>query len=144
MPKCPVFTCTSGYKAHQSDVPIQWFSFPKSPLLLEKWVFRINRQDFTLPKNAQICSRHFNEDEDFLPEAENLDYRGKPRKKRQLKPNAIPSLHMGSHIREGNKLNLLFAKFQLLFFISNTVHIANFRGCCLIFQEKFKPSFLFS
>ena len=41
-------------------------------------------------------------DDDVIP-AGTPGYRNKPLKKSQLKPGAIPSLHMGTHISEGNK-----------------------------------------
>ena len=57
------------------------------------FVFRILHRP--LNKNDFVCSRHF-EEEDYIPDEENLDSRGRQRSKRRLKPDAFPKLHLDS------------------------------------------------
>ena len=65
------------------------FFFKKNSI----FVFRILHRP--LNKNDFVCSRHF-EEEDYIPDEENLDSRGRQRSKRRLKPNAFPKLHLDS------------------------------------------------
>ena len=48
-------------------------------------------------KDSTICSLHF-KDEDFVPEEKNVDSRGRKHKRKNLKPNVVPSLLMGYDI----------------------------------------------
>ena len=69
----------------------------KSESQRRKWIFRIKRKDFVPTGNSQICSLHF-KDEDFVPEEKNVDSRGRKHKRKNLKPNVVPSLLMGYDI----------------------------------------------
>jgi len=102
MPKCCVINCKSGYDAHCTPKEIQWFHFPKTKALLEKWEFKVHRANFKITKHTQICSRHFLK-EDFVPDEENVDKFKRKYKKRHLKVNAVPSVDMcTSHLQESH------------------------------------------
>ena len=70
MPKCCVVGWTSGYAAHPSDTPVQWFLFPKEESMRRKWILRVNRVNFDCTDTTQICSLHFTRGEylSLLPE----------------------------------------------------------------------------
>ena len=92
MPTCCVYKCENG---SSSDNACQSFPLPPetSPNLRREWLDRINRKDFTPTENARVCKIHFADDA-FIPESENKDSSGRPRKRPRLKPLAIPTLHM--------------------------------------------------
>jgi hypothetical protein len=86
---CLVPGCKTGYNSYKGP-KYRHISLPKSPKLLEIWLSKIKRIDYSSSR-GKICMKHFRED-DLIPEHENLGCRGKPKKQRRLKPNAIPSL----------------------------------------------------
>ena len=96
MPSCVVLNCSNGYKGQNTPKPIRWFFLPKSPALRGRWLFQIHREGENnwATKFAQICSDHFKDPDDFLTEEENKDSQGRKRKKRHLKPTAVPTINM--------------------------------------------------
>ena len=88
MPKCTIVGCRTGYKGQNKG--LQTFQLPKSKHLRELWLKKINRENFTPSNHTVVCERHFRVI-DCVPDHENLGYRGRPKKKRTLKPTAIPS-----------------------------------------------------
>ena len=110
MPKCCVLTCKMGYTSQKENSPqdLRWFSLPKSQALRGRWLFQIHREDeagFT--KFARVCSEHFRP-EDFLPEDQNRDDQGRKRKRRNLRPGAIPTLNMRPLREQGLSFFFLF------------------------------------
>ena len=86
--KCTIVGCRTGYKGQNKG--LQTFQLPKSKHLRELWLQKINRENFTPSNSTVVCERHFRVI-DFVPDHENLDYRRRPKKKKKLKPSAIPS-----------------------------------------------------
>ena len=91
MPNCSVFKC--DYADASKDGTYQSFSFPQDSKLREKWLKLLNREDYVLTVNSCFCSKHFAEDA-FISKAENVTKKGKPRARRTLKPQAIPTLFL--------------------------------------------------
>ena len=88
--RCEVVGCTT-----RDGKEFQLFPIPKTPKTRETWLMRINRANFKpeLDKRYTVCSKHF-KPEDFVPEDQNVDSKGRKRKKPQLKKLAAPSLYM--------------------------------------------------
>ena len=55
-----------------------------------------------MTKKDFVCSLHFGE-EDYIPEDENVNYRGYLRKKRKLKATALPTLNLENNSNNVNK-----------------------------------------
>ena len=96
MPYCLVVDCLTGSKKVPLK-PYQWLqipdeSTPQSKKLRKKWLEVCNR-DFIPSEHTRICSKHFKET-DFIPEDENLTKTKEPKKKKKLKPTAVPSLFL--------------------------------------------------
>ena len=81
---CAVFGCTNTKELRL---------FPKSKALLAEWVERLNRKDYVITNDSRICSRHFHADA-YIPDEENKDSKGRPRKKKTLKARAYPTLFL--------------------------------------------------
>ena len=81
MPTCTVNGCfsTTGRR------------FPTDVKLREKWLESLNRSDQKYTPNSVICLKHFCES-DFVPDSENIDSQGRKRKRKRLKPTAVPRL----------------------------------------------------
>ena len=106
MPTCCVLTCKHGYWGHITPPDVRWLLLPKDESLKRQWLFRIHRanEEKWVSKKTAICSYHFTED-DWIPDSENKDSRGRPRQRKRLKSNAIPSVNLrppreqkGTHI----------------------------------------------
>ncbi len=68
------------------------FYFPlKNPKLCAEWVRRVGRKDFVPGKNSYLCQKHF-APEMFLAPEQNVDSRGRPRKRIHLVEGAIPTI----------------------------------------------------
>ena len=81
---CAVYGCQS-----RKDLRL----FPKSKALLAEWLERLNRKDFVITSDSRICTRHFHADA-FIPDEDNKDSQGRPRKKKTLKARAYPTLFL--------------------------------------------------
>ena len=92
MPKCSIVGCRSGYTGNYGIY--QYFFLPKSQEMHRQWLEKINRANFIPTKHTVVCERHFRSS-DFVPAHENLDCKKKPKKRKALKPFAIPSLFLG-------------------------------------------------
>ena len=97
MPYCVVVNCQSDSKNKTQEKDYQWFKLPDESTLQSKcfrkrWLEVINR-NFKPSEHTRICSKHFL-DTDYLPDDENLSAKKEPKKKKKLKPTAIPSLFL--------------------------------------------------
>ena len=91
MPCCCVYGCTSGYKDSKDEH--RMFSLPTSKARRRKWLEQISRANYSPKKRAHVCEVHFSEDS-YIPAEENFDKQGRARKKRTLKEEAYPTLHL--------------------------------------------------
>ena len=101
MPYCAIAGCNTG-NARIPDVNhFQCFNLPKSEDIKEKWLekIKLNRSDFAPSSHTVICEKHFRR-YDFISDTQNLDRRGKTKKKKKLKLKAIPSLYMSGDLIE--------------------------------------------
>ena len=87
---CCVVGCQSGSKADKSPIKYALYRFRQSKWLKKQWIYQINRESFTPTASSVVCSKHFAEDA-FKPDERS---RGRERKRRQLKPKAIPTLFL--------------------------------------------------
>ena len=93
---CAVFNCQSGYGHNTEKVRLFLFPNPKKKKkLFQKWLDAVNRKDLTIKRASisYVCEKHFAEEDWIRPEL-NVTKRGKAKKKRTLKDDAIPSLYM--------------------------------------------------
>ena len=94
MPYCAAVSCQSG-TGRKNVEKYQFFQLPdalKFKGLRSQWLQRLGR-DFTPTQHTRVCAKHF-KPSDFVPDKENLDCKGKPKKKKSLKSYAIPSLFL--------------------------------------------------
>ena len=93
MPNCSVVGC--DYKKWPKDGTYQSFQLPTEPNLRKKWLTQLNRdQTFNHEtKSASVCIRHF-EANAFLSAEENKTTRGKIKKRKCLKPTALPTIFL--------------------------------------------------
>ena len=112
MPNCSVVGC--DYKKWPKDGTYQSFPIPTDPHLQNKWLTKLNRDKTFNPdtKNASFCIRHF-EKGAFLSDEDNKTTRGKLKKRKSLKPTAIPTLFLRPE------------KEETLFLNTNLVHEKN-------------------
>ena len=61
--------------------------------MYRKWVKAINIVRFSPSSKAYVCGFHFKPEDYFRPE-ENLNNKGKSKKRSKLRPTAVPSLYM--------------------------------------------------
>ena len=87
MPTCAVPGCNN---AGGGGPKVSTFRLPDAPAQRKEWIERLNREGIT-PENSRVCEVHFAK-ECFVPDEENLDPRGKPLKRKALKPGAMPSI----------------------------------------------------
>ena len=93
MPTCAVPGCNNGGgAAYGAAEKVSTFALPKAPVQKKEWIERLNREGIT-PENSRVCEVHF-EKECFKTDEENKDSRGKPLKRKALKPGAMPSLFL--------------------------------------------------
>lgn len=88
MNSCAIYGCTNNTST--VDPTIEFYSFPKHPLVAQQWVAACWRPEPVDVANAQICSIHFN-DSCFVKQYQ-LDYLGNYTK--VLKYDAIPNLYL--------------------------------------------------
>jgi hypothetical protein len=85
---CAAFGCGQGDRKLKG---VQLFRFPKNAVLRRVWVIKIRREQFHPSDSSFLCANHF-ESSMFVPENENRTKNGKTRTRRQLKPNAFPTI----------------------------------------------------
>ena len=89
MPHCVVVGCNNQAKK-KDDPSVRFHCFPEKPELYRAWVNAVKRT--TLPKDPRVCSKHFERscfDESYLME---LQLMRSSRRKKALKPDAIPTI----------------------------------------------------
>ena len=96
--KCCAINCRSGYTGENKDPDVTFHSFPlHDKQLLQGWLKRIARKDFTPTKYSRICSLHF-KPEDFVTESTDQQIRRRKNRssallvKKRLKGNVLPSI----------------------------------------------------
>jgi len=96
--KCSALNCRSGYTGENKDPNVTYHSFPlHDAQLLQTWLTRLARKDFTPTKHSKLCSRHFTS-EDFVTKSSDLNNRRKKHRettkllRRRLKNDAVPSV----------------------------------------------------
>ena len=106
MPYCGIAGCNTGNARIPEANKYQSFNLPKSNHIKEKWLERIklNRTGFVPSNHTVVCEKHFHSS-DFISDAENLDRRGKTKKKRKLRNTAVPSLFMSGDSEDISDFN---------------------------------------
>ena len=89
--------CRSGYASENKDSNITFYLFPlHDKQLLQGWLKRIARKDFTPTKYSRLCLLHFKL-EDFVIESNDQQIRRRKNRssallvKKHLKGNVLPS-----------------------------------------------------
>ena len=117
MPNCCVVGC--GYDLAPKDGTYESYRLPKDPKISQKWLKLINRPNYVPSSSTAVCHRHFEEDA-FLSHEQNITKKGKQRKRRNLKPTALPTLFMPGNIRKTEiKREKVRSAMDLLFGNSN-------------------------
>ncbi|XP_045464103.1 THAP domain-containing protein 1-like [Harmonia axyridis] len=75
---CAVHGCTNKYRNNKK---ISFHIFPKNPIILEKWLLSMRRENLIPSKGTRLCSEH------FLPEDFVVNFGRKT-----LKHDAVPSI----------------------------------------------------
>lgn len=88
MNSCVVYGCTSNTST--ADSGVQYYYFPKHPLVAQQWLAACWRSEPIDIANAQICSTHF--DSSCFSTEYKMDYLGNYTK--VLKFDAIPNLYL--------------------------------------------------
>ena len=93
MPTCAIVHCHNGSgrneRTHEDGRKATLYQVPEG--MQKQWQEMINRQNFVVNKNTQVCSLHF-EDDAYVDETENHDKYNRKRKRKKLKPRALPTL----------------------------------------------------
>ena len=96
--KCCAINCRSGYTGENKGPDVTFHSFPlHDKQLLEGWLKRIARKDFTPTKYSRLCSLHF-KPEDFVTESTDQQIRRRKNRssallvKKRLKGDVLPSI----------------------------------------------------
>ncbi|KAF2901081.1 hypothetical protein ILUMI_05137 [Ignelater luminosus] len=89
MMSCAVYGCTNSTAT--TDPTIQYYYFPKHPVIAQQWIAACWRADPIDLNNAQICSIHFDTNS-YTSEYKLLDYLG--HYTRMLKYDAVPTLYL--------------------------------------------------
>ena len=96
--KCCAINCRSGYTGENKDPDVTFHSFPlHDKQLLQGWLKRIARKDFTPTKYSRLCSLHF-KPEDFVKESNDQQIRRRKNRssallvEKCLKGNVLPSI----------------------------------------------------
>ena len=100
MPYCAISGCESGHTRKKDLGIFQSFYLPTSKDMKERWLekIRINRPDFSESIHTRVCAKHFRL-RDYKSNNDNVTSRGKLKKKRKLKPTAIPSLYLNGKLQ---------------------------------------------
>ena len=90
MPTCAVPGCNNAGGEKFGGKNVTTFPLPDAPVQRKEWIERLNREGVT-PEKSRVCEEHFAK-ECFVPPEENKDARGKPLKRKALKPGSMPTL----------------------------------------------------
>lgn len=89
---CAVVGCLSNNNKKSKTVSsYRFFTFPKNKQICSSWIHNCYQQHKFNVQTARICSKHFLES-DYCMKEKLLKL---PLNKWKLKPDAIPSLHLG-------------------------------------------------
>ena len=93
MPTCAIVHCHNGSgrkeRTHEDGRKATLYQVQEG--MQKQWQEVINRQNFVVNKNTQVCSLHF-EDDAYVDETDNHDKYNRKRKRKKLKPRALPTL----------------------------------------------------
>ena len=95
MPNCKVKGCATG-GGRYAGPKYTMHGFPKDEVVASQWKRILGMPESIVEAKSHfrgVCSKHFEED-DFIPDEENVDSRGRPRSQRRLRPQAIPTLFL--------------------------------------------------
>ena len=110
MPQCAAFGCNYGSRHNKGEEKCMLHRFPKLDSVKNDWIDRIDRVAFVPSKHSVLCSKHFSP-ESYLSEEENVDDKGRKRKKPYLKERAVPTLHLRppkqQQVRKNNEFPIL-------------------------------------
>ena len=110
--KCAAINCRSGYDGESKDPNVTFCAFPlHDQQLLQAWLKRLARKDFTPTKYLKLCLFHF-APKDFVTESNDQSNRRKRKREftkligRRLKNDAHPNIftnlpHMSEPWRSG-------------------------------------------
>ncbi|EDW68385.1 uncharacterized protein [Drosophila virilis] len=91
--KCAVQNCANKFKSRQKhSQQLSFFSFPKNPEILKKWVSfcrKYNKEKLKAPLKSVICNEHFKEED--IQGA--LQFQMGLCSKRTLRPGAVPCIN---------------------------------------------------
>ena len=104
MPGCMVIGCLS--MSGREKIKYGSSPLPKSLEIRTKWLEIIDRPDYQFVHQARVCHKHFRKD-DFLSNSENIDSRGREKKRKTLKPTAIPSLYLSNDMVSESELQMV-------------------------------------
>ena len=95
MPTCAVVHCHNGSgrkeRTHEDGRKATLYQVPEGMQI--QWQEMINRQNFVVNKNSLVCSLHFEENA-YVDETDNHDKYNRKRKRKKLKPRALPTLDL--------------------------------------------------
>jgi len=84
---CSVYGC---YSSSVKNPDLSFFRYPKDVKLLNAWVCRVRRENFTPSSTSYVCSRHFLEHDMYVPDTDTPH----TYKKRRLCKGAVPSVNL--------------------------------------------------
>ena len=96
MPSCGVPSCRTGYSSYKGPKYCT-VNLPKSEKWRNIWLKKMSKTVYT--DSVIICLKHFSED-NFVPENENVDSKGRRRVRKKLKPDAVPNLYLTDNCSE--------------------------------------------
>lgn len=92
--RCSVYGCNSHKNSKNNPFPnVNFFSFPKDPVLHKKWLHLAKRKDKVNLKYAVVYSKHFC-DSDYKVNLKHTLLNYTPENYRGLKVDAIPSQNL--------------------------------------------------
>lgn len=92
MPNCAVFGCNNTNRKTKGT-GVKYYTFPKNNDLAQRWLQLCSRKDQVNLSHATICSQHFPE-ECFLTPLKHKLLQYSPKRFRDLKPDAVPTLKL--------------------------------------------------
>lgn len=91
--ECAVATCKNYWRKTKDTEHVIYHRFPNNKEIAKIWLFKCKRADTVNIVNARVCSVHF-DNEDYLRDLQHELLGLPPRKKRRLKPDAVPHLFL--------------------------------------------------